>query len=116
MTKPQKKNKEEFGELKSCKICGHPTYFDTHVCCRLMKNPIKKNKEIIIKENDAHIIRHCLEYCLHRIIKHKKCGLLKVVGRKTVEKIKNKITLKNWGENKNKNPKLENKLKSIKSK
>jgi len=29
--------KEKIGELKPCKICGKPTYFENHISCKIMK-------------------------------------------------------------------------------
>lgn len=40
----------------------------------------KKNKQsYTINRRDAHMIRHCLEYCQHRMAKHTRSGLSKIV-------------------------------------
>ena len=42
----KKNKKEKFGELKLCKICGKPTYFDSHISCQIIAkqnpNPLKQ--------------------------------------------------------------------------
>ena len=41
----------------------------------------------ILNEQEGHIVRHCLEYCLHRLTKHKETGLERIVKKDTVKEI-----------------------------
>lgn len=41
--------KEEFGELKPCKICGNPTYFENHIYCKITQGWEKEIKISIFK-------------------------------------------------------------------
>ena len=55
-----------------------------------MEKTIKKvtKVEYILDKGEAHVIRHCLEYCWHRLVKHSdKCGLQKLVGKEKVEEL-----------------------------
>ncbi len=57
---------------------------------KFMEKTIKtvKKVEYILSKEEAHYIKHCLEYCWHRLVKHSdKCGLQKLVGREKVESL-----------------------------
>lgn len=40
----------------------------------------------IIEEDEAKIIRTCLDYCYHRLVRHDKCGISGIVN---VDKLNN---------------------------
>lgn len=42
-------------------------------------------------KNKDHIIKHCLEYCLHRIDKHKNAGILEIVDREDIKNLLKEI-------------------------
>lgn len=57
---------------------------------------IKKRNKIVVteytlNEEDARIVRICLNYCWHRLAKHGGSGLQGILGIRELDKIRNKI-------------------------
>jgi len=44
-----------------------------------------------LQEGELHIIKHCLDYCSHRMKKHHFCGLREMVNGTTVDDLRRKI-------------------------
>ena len=64
-----------------------------------MEKEIIKTEKYTLNKEEGHIVHHCLEYCWHRLTKHKKAGISYIVNKKAIEKL-----LKDFGGEEKNNP------------
>lgn len=50
-------------------------------------------KEFVLSEKEAKIVKKCLDYCWHRLSKHKKCGINGVVKVEDVALLRKEFSL-----------------------
>jgi len=55
-----------------------------------MKEQIKI--EYVLEPEEARMIKTCLDYCSHRLRKHKECGIHETVDLKDVDKLRKGIS------------------------
>ena len=51
----------------------------------------KTKNTIVLNKEEAHILRHCVEFCRHRLAKHEGSGLAKILGLRAIKKVEKKL-------------------------
>lgn len=53
----------------------------------------QRGKEYVFQDWEAQIVKHCLDYCYHRLLEHTDCGISGVVYPDVVDKLRRQIKI-----------------------
>lgn len=56
-----------------------------------MSEDIAEEYEFLLNSTEMKIVRHCLDYCYHRLQKHPECGLKDVVTVSQVDRLRKEL-------------------------
>lgn len=56
----------------------------------MKKEPVT-TYQFVLEPSDVETIRHCLDYCYHRLTQHKQSGITRMVNQQEVERLRNEF-------------------------